>query len=142
MAETYFDFSRALAESERPTDLEHADLAEYELVLEEEAFPFEEKAIEVHEKNLELLQAGVLNDWTEKSLDKLADLVPGRYAKNELSGGFLGAIDTYAYRMPVSEVYGPTLSSADTTPGAEPVRATHLAPIAQDERVVGHASPQ
>jgi hypothetical protein len=102
MAETYFDFSRALAESERPTDLQPADLAEYELALEEEAFPFEEKAIDLHEKNLELIQAGVFNEWTEKSLDRLAGLVSGRYAKREMSIGFLGAIDSYEYRSPVA----------------------------------------
>ena len=103
MAETYFDFSRSLAESERPTDLKPADLEEYEMALEEEAFPFEEKAIDVHEKNMELLQAGVFNAWTEKSLGKLAELMPGRYAKNEMSSGFLGAIDSYAYRSPDPE---------------------------------------
>ena len=72
MAETYLDFSRALAASERPADLQPAEKEAYELALEEEAFPFEEKAIGVHEKNVELLQAGVLNAWTEKSLGKLA----------------------------------------------------------------------
>ena len=34
--------------------------ADYELALEEEAFPFEEKAIKVHEKNLELMRGGDL----------------------------------------------------------------------------------
>jgi len=43
MAETYFDFSRSLAESERPTDLKPAELEEYEMDLDETAFPFEEK---------------------------------------------------------------------------------------------------
>jgi hypothetical protein len=61
LAETYFDFSRALTESQRPTDLNAADLEEYELALEQEAFPFEQKAIDVHEKNLELLRTGVFN---------------------------------------------------------------------------------
>ena len=28
--------------------------------------------------------------------------MPGRYAKNEISGGYLGSIDTYAYRMPIA----------------------------------------
>ena len=42
--------------------------AEYEAALEDEAFPFEEKAIEVHEKNLELIGSGVYNAWIEKSL--------------------------------------------------------------------------
>lgn len=89
MAETYFDFSRSLAESERPTDLKPAELEEYEMDLDETAFPFEEKAIKVHEKNMELLHAGILNAWTEKSLSRLVELMPGRYAKPEKSSGFL-----------------------------------------------------
>ncbi len=133
MAETYFDFSSALTESERPADLQPADLQEYELVLEEEAFPFEEKAIDLHEKNLELVQAGVYNAWTEKSLGKLADLVPGRYAKNEMSSGFLGAIDSYVYRSPVSQIFGPTLDSAETTPRGEPVQMKELVPMVVDD---------
>ena len=92
MAETYFNFSRALVESERPAGLKPAELEAFEMALDEEAFPFEEKAIGVHEKNMELLRAGVYNEWTEKSLGKLAGLVPGRYAKHEASSGFLGAL--------------------------------------------------
>jgi tetratricopeptide (TPR) repeat protein len=94
MAETYFSYSRSLVESERPTDLKPAQLAEYELDLDEAAFPFEEKAISVHEKNMEMLHAGVLNAWTEKSLSRLAEMMPGRYAKSEVTGGFIGTIDS------------------------------------------------
>ncbi len=101
MAETYYDFSRSLAESERPKDLSAADLAEYEQALDEEAFPFEEKAIDLHQKNLELLRAGVFNAWTEKSLGRLGELVPGRYAKKEVSSGFLDALEGYVYRSPL-----------------------------------------
>jgi tetratricopeptide (TPR) repeat protein len=133
MAETYFDFSRSLAESERPADLQPADLAEYELVLEEEAFPFEEKAIDLHEKNLELLQAGVFNGWTEKSLGKLAELVPGRYAKQEVSSDVLGAFDSYVYRTPASQIIGPRLDSADTAPPGKPIDATNPAPTAVED---------
>jgi TolA-binding protein len=100
MAEVYFDFSQALLESERPGDLSPADLQDYEMVLEEEAFPFEERAIDVHEKNLELMSAGVYNRWIEKSLGRLAVLMPGRYAKFEASSGLIASIDTYAYRAP------------------------------------------
>jgi hypothetical protein len=142
MADTYFDFSRSLAESERPTDLEPAELAEYELVLEAEAFPFEEKAIDLHEENLELLQAGVFNAWTEKSLGKLVELVPGRYAKNEISSDLLGAIDRYVYRFPACRVDGPTLGNADATPQDEPAETTLLAPVTVNEGVVEDASPQ
>src|SRR5262249_44711838 len=94
MAETYFNFSRSLLESERPTDLKPADLAAFEMDLDETAFPFEEKAINVHEKNMELLHTGAWNEWTEKSLTRLIELVPGRYAKHEVSSGFIGSIDT------------------------------------------------
>ena len=100
MARVYFEFSRSLLESERPTGLAPAEMQEYEDVLEEEAFPFEERAIAVHEKNLELMAAGVFNSWIERSLGKLAELVPGRYAKFEASSGFIASIDTYDYRTP------------------------------------------
>jgi tetratricopeptide (TPR) repeat protein len=130
IAETYRDFSRALIESQRPTDLQAADLQEYEDALEEEAFPFEEKAIGVHEKNLELLRAGVLNSWTEKSLGKLAELVPGRYAKNELSTGFLGSIDSYAYRSPAFQ--------SQPAPDAAGTDAAKAA----DSGVVANANPK
>jgi tetratricopeptide (TPR) repeat protein len=93
MAETYFNFSRSLLESERPTDLKPAELDAFEMDLDETAFPFEEKAINVHEKNMELLHAGLFNTWTEKSLGRLTELMPARYAKHEVSGGFIGTID-------------------------------------------------
>jgi outer membrane protein assembly factor BamD (BamD/ComL family) len=100
MAEVYYGFNRSLMESERPKEMQAAQLQEYELALEENAFPFEEKAIGVHEKNLELMRTGIYNDWIEKSLSKLAQLMPARYAKTEVSSGFLGSIDHYAYRSP------------------------------------------
>ena len=100
IAEVYYGFSQALLESERPADLGPDELMDYEMVIEEEAFPFEERAIEVHEKNLELLTAGVFNDWVERSLGKLAELMPGRYAKFELSSGFLASLHAYSYRSP------------------------------------------
>ena len=112
MAETYFNFSRSLVESERPTDLKPEELEEFEKALDEEAFPFEEKAIDVHEKNMELLQAGVFNSWTEKSLGRLTELMPGRYAKHEMSSGFLGAIDSHVDGSPESQVSGPTSDDA------------------------------
>jgi len=101
IAEIYMDFSISLLESERPAGLSEAEMVDYELVIEEEAFPFEERSIEVHSRNFELLAGGIYNPWIQKSLDKLAVLMPGRFAKNDISAGFLGSIDTYAYRMPI-----------------------------------------
>jgi hypothetical protein len=109
MAETYLDFSRALVESERPADLADADKAEYEKAIAQEALPFRERGVELHGKNLELLQSGVLNPSTEKSLARLVELVPERYARNEVSSGVVGEIDTYVYKTPLPDIYGPSL---------------------------------
>ena len=130
IAEIYFDFSAALLNSERPTDLEPAMLVEYELALEEEAFPFEEQAIGVHEANFELISAGLYNEWVRKSLDRLAVLMPGRYAKTEISTGFMGAIDTYAYRSPRS-VMDAAEEDAAAPQGGEPTASTSSQPFEQ-----------
>jgi hypothetical protein len=118
MAETYFDFSRALKESVRPADMKGANLEKFEADLDEAAYPFEDKAIKVHEKNMESLHAGVFNAWTEKSLSRLAEMVPGRYAKNEMSSGFIVAIDHYVYQSPLAQaaIQAAAASNAATTP--------------------------
>ncbi|HNP34241.1 MAG TPA: tetratricopeptide repeat protein [Woeseiaceae bacterium] len=125
IAETYLEFSNALINSERPAGLTSAEKTDYEMVIEEEAYPFEEKAIGVHEQNFELLAAGVYNPWVQQSLDKLADLMPGRYAKSEISEGYVGSIDSYAYRMPgappigVEEVPNPDVAQDESQAPAE-----------------------
>jgi tetratricopeptide (TPR) repeat protein len=133
MAETYFDFSRSLTESERPTDLNPAELQEYEAVLDEEAFPFEEKSIAFHEKNLEMVRGGVFNAWTEKSLGRLSELMPGRYAKREMSSGPLEAIDSYVYRSPASQIPSPAPGGDGTTPPAEPDQTPQAPPTEPDQ---------
>jgi tetratricopeptide (TPR) repeat protein len=110
MAEIYHDFGQALIGSERPAELTARERTDYDAALEEEAFPFEEKAIAVHAKNLELMSAGVFNGWTEKSLGRLADLMPGRYAKFEASSGYLDPIGAYAYRPPRPAAAAPDAS--------------------------------
>jgi cellulose synthase operon protein C len=115
IAEIYAEFSRSLLASERPAGLSASELLDYDEVIEEEAFPFEERAISVHEANRELMLAGVFNGWVEQSMGRLAEMVPGRYAKAEISSGFMGSIDSYAYRQPNA----PDPDDAD--PGSEPV---------------------
>ncbi len=104
MAEIYRNFSESLMDSERPEGLSDTERLEYDMVLEEEAYPFEERAMEVHLANLELLRAGTHNDWVEKSLDELKILNPARFNKRMVSAGFLQAIDTYAYHSPLEDV--------------------------------------
>lgn len=92
LAEIYFHFSRALMDSERPDGLDDLELEQYNLALEEQAYPFEEKAIDVHEKNIELLSIGVYNEWIDKSIEKLAVLMPARYAKAEQQNSFIKSL--------------------------------------------------
>ncbi|MCW8956911.1 MAG: tetratricopeptide repeat protein [Gammaproteobacteria bacterium] len=89
IAEIYMQFSKALMTSERPKKLNELELEQYELVIEEQAFPFEEKSITVHEKNMELLDLGIYNEWIDKSIEKLAAISPARYAKPEVKSEFV-----------------------------------------------------
>jgi tetratricopeptide (TPR) repeat protein len=134
MAEIYRSFSESLLASERPVDLSRAESLDYEGVLEEEAFPFEEKAIAVHEKNLELARAGVYNRWIEESLAKLAELMPGRYAKFEKSSGPLVSLDRYAYRAPGAILAGAPaapLEGSEGSDAAEPALVTPAEPMTE-----------
>ena len=61
-------------------------------MLEEQAFPFEEKATELHEVNARRAASGVYDEWVKKSFDALRELRPVRYGKNERSEGAIDAI--------------------------------------------------
>ena len=80
-AELYREFGRALMQSERPKKLKPAEREQYDVLLEEQAFPFEEKAIALHEANAKRAADGLNDGWTLRSLQALAQLVPARWAK-------------------------------------------------------------
>lgn len=84
MGELYRQFAADLMASERPKDLDEAAREEYDVLLEEQAFPFEEKAIELHEANAKRASEGIYDESVRKSFDVLAKLVPARYAKSEI----------------------------------------------------------
>ncbi|PTU30940.1 tetratricopeptide repeat protein [Stenotrophobium rhamnosiphilum] len=79
----YRDFGRALLDSPRPAQLQGDALEQYNILLEEQANPFEEKAISIHEANLQRLRQGLWNDSIKKSVAALADLSPAKYGKRE-----------------------------------------------------------
>jgi len=118
IAESYGEFGRALLHSERPADLAGSDRLDYEDILEEKAYPFEERTISVHEKNLDLARTRVANQWVERSLSRLAALSPGRYAKQETSAGPLEALDTYVYQLP-SRLVDALVANETADPSAE-----------------------
>jgi cellulose synthase operon protein C len=79
----YQEFSRSLLKSARPRGLSALEREQYDLLLEEQAFPFEEKAIQWHEANLQRVPQGTYTPWVGRSLEALAQLAPGRYGKRE-----------------------------------------------------------
>lgn len=89
MAELYRNLGADLITSERPKNLDAESLEQYDILLEEQAFPFEEKAIELHETNVARAREGVYDEWVQQSFDVLAKLVPARYARTEVSEDYV-----------------------------------------------------
>jgi TolA-binding protein len=79
----YAELGQALLDSERPKNLDADALAEYDILLEDQAYPFEEQAIALHETNAARSAEGHYDAWIEQSLLALAQLVPAQYAKQE-----------------------------------------------------------
>jgi TolA-binding protein len=83
-AELYRQLGKDLMSSERPRNLNKDELEQYDVLLEEQAFPFEEKAIKLHEVNAARAKDGTYDEWVQKSYAALAQLNPGRYGKVEI----------------------------------------------------------
>jgi len=92
IGEIYHDLSRALLESQRPKGLSAEELEQYDVLLEEQAYPFEEQAIALHEINFKRISQGVYDEWTKASLQQLATLLPVRYGKNEVRESLVESI--------------------------------------------------
>lgn len=132
LAEIYADFSRALMQSERPQGLSALELEEYELAIEDQAYPFEEKAIGVHQSNLELMARGIYNPWIDKSLARLAQFLPARYAKPEETSPVVESLEVFSYQfsvpLPVVDESVEEMPSAAAAQDAEPALAPGIIP--------------
>ncbi|GAC15557.1 hypothetical protein GLIP_2936 [Aliiglaciecola lipolytica E3] len=83
IGEIYGQLARDLMDSERPTGLSTLELEQYDILLEEQAYPFEEQAIGIHEANIQRSWQGVYDRWVRESFAALSELLPGRYNKQE-----------------------------------------------------------
>ena len=83
IAEIYNDFAGSLLKSQRPKKLNEDELDQYNVLIEEQAFPFEEKAIDIHAANAERVKDNVYDKWVKLSIAALSKLNPIRYAKVE-----------------------------------------------------------
>jgi tetratricopeptide (TPR) repeat protein len=92
IASIYQDFGKAMMGSQRPKKLSKVELEQYNVMLEEQAYPFEEKAMELHEINARRTASGIYDEWVKSSFKALSQLRPARYGKVEKSEGAIDAI--------------------------------------------------
>jgi tetratricopeptide (TPR) repeat protein len=120
MAELYRQLAVDLMASERPKNLNKDELEQYDLLLEEQATPFEEQAIKLHEANAARAQDGIYDAGVKGSYAALAKLMPARFGKTELLGSWL---------------------TTAVLPDAAPVIATDPAAAVPNAAVVPAATP-
>ena len=93
MAELYRTLAKDLMASERPKNLKGDELEEYNALLEEQVYPFEEQAIKAHELNAARAQQGVYDESVRKSFQALAELKPARYGKTEMTQDVVASLE-------------------------------------------------
>lgn len=113
MAELYRRLAADLLASQRPAGLDQEALEQYDVLLEEQAFPFEEQAITLHETNAGRVATGLYDDWVRRSFEALAKLKPARYAKAEIAESSAGQ----GLESPAPDV---AAGSSGSTAGAQP----------------------
>ena len=67
-------------------------LDQYRILLEDQAFPLEDKSIQIHVANVKQINGGIYDEWVKKSLLQLRKLQPARYAKDEKVDNYVQAI--------------------------------------------------
>lgn len=77
-AQLYQEFAQALIDSERPAKLSREELEVYLVMLEEQAYPIEEKAISLYEIHLKQSASNSSDPWREKSRQALKKLRPAQ----------------------------------------------------------------
>lgn len=89
---SYEDMATGLMAAPRPRGLNELESEQYDILLEEQAFPFEEQAIEIHKVNVARAWAENWDEWTEASLQRLAKLSPGLYLREEQGEDYVDTI--------------------------------------------------
>jgi len=123
----YQDFGQAMLSSERPKKLSKTEREQYDVLLEEQAFPFEEKAAELHTLNVQRSTQGLYDDSVKRSFAALRTLRPARYGKAERSNDDLSALPPQAAEAARQREAGQlaeALASGDAALTAKPDSAT------------------
>lgn len=84
IGELYFQLAKGLMNLPPPPGLDALEAEQYMILLEEQAFPLEDRAAEAHEANAKRLGDGVDNEWVQRSMAQLKQILPARYGKTEM----------------------------------------------------------
>ncbi len=112
-ADLYQDFGKSMLKSQRPRRLTKPQLEQYNVLLEEQAFPFEEKAIGLHETNARRSSQGLYDEWVKKSFAALGTLKAGRWGKVERAEAALDAVGPAPLDEAVRTLRGGRLPDAE-----------------------------
>ena len=80
-AELYRTLASDLMASEVPAELNDLETMQYQMLLEEEAFPLEERAMALHARNHQRITGQGYDQWIARSLEALVSMHPGRYQR-------------------------------------------------------------
>jgi tetratricopeptide (TPR) repeat protein len=132
IAELYRQLGADLMASARPKSLKGEELEQYDLLLEEQATPFEEQAIKLHEANTQHARDGIFDDGVKASYGALAKLLPARYGKTEVPPAYHGSL-----ALPQAAVQPPASAeqaASAAVPGTAPASPPPAAPVATPTR--------
>ncbi|MEO8307270.1 MAG: tetratricopeptide repeat protein, partial [Pseudomonadota bacterium] len=118
MAELYRQLAADLLASEKPKKLSADELEQYDLLLEEQATPFEEQAIKMHEANVVHARDGIYDDGVKSSFAALAKLLPGRYGKTEVVGTWTNSLVLPQKQVAAPEAPPPAAGAPAAAPAA------------------------
>lgn len=92
IAGIYRQLATDLMASERPDNLTELQLEQYDILLEEQAYPFEEQAIEVYEINAEKTASNQYDESIRASFEALVKLKPTTYKRETKAPGYADTI--------------------------------------------------
>ncbi len=130
IAELYRQLAKDVMKSERPKKLTKEEREQYDLLLEEQAFPFEEQAIAIHEQNVARAREGLYDDSVKKSYAALRELKPGRYGKTELVQDVFTSLTSAAVALVVLTTACRFVPYAEKPPSDAAVAAASQSPPA------------
>ena len=78
----YRTLARDILKSERPAGLNEMELEQYNILLEEQAYPFEEQAMDIYRINIQKVAQGHYDKWIEQTYEVLAEMNPTEFKRN------------------------------------------------------------